>query len=147
MVGNHEPEREEHAVPKPVPIPETHRDLFETRAFAHVATVMPDGGPQVTPMWVDYDGTYVLVNSARGRQKDRNMRARPRVALSIQDPDNPYRYVAVRGPVVKITEEGADAHIDKLAKKYRGVKQYPNRRPGEVRVIYTIEPRRVATMG
>lgn len=134
-------------MPKPVPIPDSHRDLFEKRTFAHVATLMPNGTPQVTPMWVEYDGTYVLVNSAEGRQKDRNMRARPHVALSIQDPDIPYRYIAVRGPVVEITEEGANAHIDRLAKKYTGADRYGNRRSGEVRVTYKIEPRRVTTMG
>mgnify|MGYP001577375420 FL=1 len=78
-------------------IPETYRDLFQKRAFAHLATLMPDGTPQVTPVWCDYDGTYIRINSARGRVKDRNMRRNPQVALGIMDPDNPYRYLAVRG--------------------------------------------------
>ena len=130
-------------------IPEKFRDLFDAdkKAFAHVVTMMPDGTPQVTPVWVDYDGTHVIINSARGRQKDKNLRRNPNVALSIQDPANPYRYLEVRGPVVEITEEGADEHIDKMAKKYMGVDRYPGRGPGEVRVIYKIEPQRFTSMG
>jgi len=121
-------------------IPDRYLYLFNERAFAYLATLMPDGSPQVTPVWVDYDGQYVLVNSARGRQKDLNMRNRPAVALAIQDPDDPYSYIQIRGEVVEITEQGADAHIDKLAKKYTGSDHYKNRRPGEVRVIYKILP-------
>ncbi len=129
-------------------IPEGFMDLLtNNRAFAHLATVMPDGTPQVTPIWFDWDGTHVCINSARGRQKDRNLRRVRYAALSIMDPDNPYRYIAIRGPVVEITEEGADDHIDRLAKKYLGVDEYPNRRPGEVRVTYKILPEHVATMG
>ena len=105
---------------------------------------MPNGNPQVTPVWFDFDGTYIRVNSARGRAKDRNMRRDPRVALSILDPDNPYRYLEIRGRVVRITEDGAVDHINALAKKYRGAETYRSRTPGEVRVIYFIEPRRVA---
>jgi PPOX class probable F420-dependent enzyme len=128
-------------------IPDTFMDLLTTkRAFAHLATVMPNGTPQVTPVWFDWDGTYIRVNSARGRQKDRNMRRVRYVALSIQDPENPYRYIALRGPVVEITEEGADAHIDSLARKYTGA-DYRGRRPGEVRIIYKILPEHVTTMG
>ncbi len=122
-------------------------DLFEKKGFAHLATIMPDGGPQVTPVWVEFESGSVLVNSAKGRQKDVNMRERPKVALSIQDPDNPYRYLEVRGTVVGITEEGGDAHIDRLAKKYLGVETYPYRREGEVRVIYRILPDKFSTYG
>lgn len=128
-------------------IPEGYQDLFEKRAFAVLATLMPDGSPQVTPVWCDFDGTHVLVNSARGRVKDRNMRRDPRVALVIMDPENPYRYVEVRGRVVEITEQGADEHIDKLARKYLGVEKYPYRQPGEVRVLYKIRPERVSGLG
>ncbi len=124
-------------------IPEKYLDLFQKRAFAHLATLMPDGSPQVTPVWVDYDGDFVLVNSAKDRQKDLNMKRDGRVALSIQDPDDPYRYFQVRGHVVEITDQGADAHIDKMAKKYLGQDSYPNRRPGEVRLIYKIQPENV----
>ena len=117
---------------------ESYADLFTKKAFAHVATLMPNGSPQVTPVWFDYDGQYIRINSARGRQKDRNLRRDARVALSIQDPDNPYSFVQLRGKVVEITEEGADAHIDLLAKKYTGADVYPNHRADETRVIYKI---------
>jgi PPOX class probable F420-dependent enzyme len=125
------------------PIPDKYLDLFEKRAFAHLATLMPDGSPQVTPVWVDFDGTFVLVNSAKGQQKDLNMKRDGRVALSIQDPEDPYRYMQVRGHVVEITDQGADAHIDKMAKKYLGKDVYPNRTPGMVRLIYKIKPEKV----
>ena len=128
-------------------IPDNFKDLFAKKAFAHLGTVMPDGSPQVTPVWCDYDGTHIRVNSAKGRVKDKNMRRNPRVALALQDPENPYRYLQVRGQVVEVTEKGADDHIDSLAKKYLGKDKYPNRRPGEVRVIYKIKPERSFTMG
>jgi PPOX class probable F420-dependent enzyme len=128
-------------------IPEKYRDLFTKQAFAHLGTVMPDGSPQVTPVWVDYDGNHIRVNTAKGRVKDRNMRRNKKVALSIADPENPYRHVSVRGEVEDITEQGADAHIDSLAKKYLGKDKYPFRQPGEVRVIYKIRPEKVAAMG
>jgi PPOX class probable F420-dependent enzyme len=126
-------------------IPAAFRDLLEKSTFAHLATVMPDGSPQVTPVWFDTQGAYIRVNSAKGRVKDRNMRQNSAVALSILDPDNPYRYLAIRGKVVDITEDGADAHIDALAHRYLGVARYPYRAPGEVRVIYRIEPLRCDT--
>ena len=128
-------------------IPDQFKDLFHKRAFASLATLMPDGTPQVTPVWVDFDGTHVLVNSARGRQKDKNMQKNSQVALSIMDPDNPYRYLEVRGKVTEITEQGADQHIDKMAKKYMGKDTYPFRRPGEVRVLFKILPSRTTQMG
>ena len=128
-------------------IPEKYADLFQKKAFANLATVMPDGTPQVTPVWVDFDGKHVIVNSARGRRKDKNMNQNSSVALSIMDPDNPYRYLEVRGRVAEITEEGADQHIDKMAKKYMGVDKYPYRQSGEVRVMYKIEPKRTSQMG
>jgi len=128
-------------------IPQEFRDLLTKKAFAHLATIMPDGSPQVTPVWIDFDGGHVRVNSAKGRIKDKNMRRNGRVALAIQDPENPYRYLAVRGRVEEITETGADAHIDSLTKKYLGQDRYPHRQPGEVRVIYRIRPERVSSMG
>jgi PPOX class probable F420-dependent enzyme len=128
-------------------IPAKYLDLFQKKAFASLATLMPDGSPQVTPVWCDFDGTYVIVNSAKGRRKDLNMRNDPRVALAIIDPDNPYRYLEVRGKVVEITEDGADAHIDKMAKKYMGVDKYPLRQPSEVRVLYKIKPEHCSSMG
>jgi PPOX class probable F420-dependent enzyme len=128
-------------------IAQEYLDLFQKKAFAHLATLMPDGRPQVTPVWCDFDGTYVRINSAKGRVKDRNMRRDPRVTLSLQDPENPYRYIQVHGRVVEMTEEGADRHIDSLAKKYLGVDTYPYRQPGEVRVLYKIAPERTSSMG
>ena len=124
-----------------VAIPEKFLDLVrDKKAFAHVATVMRDGSPQVTPVWLDYKDGRVRINTARGRVKSRTMKKGARVALSIQDPENPYRYVQIRGVVANETEQGADAHIDSLAKKYLGQDKYPFRRPGEVRVTYEIEP-------
>ena len=128
-------------------IPEPFKDLFTKVAYANLATVMPDGSPQVTPVWFDYDGECLRINSAKSRIKDKNMRRDKRVAVSIQDPDNAYRYLAIRGKIAEITEEGADAHIDSLAKKYLGKDKYPFRGPGEVRVIYKIRPEKVSTMG
>src|SRR5919201_7090523 len=106
-------------------IPEKYLDLFSKKAFANLATLMPDGSPQVTPVWCDFDGTNVLINSAKGRIKDKNMRRNKRVALSIMDPDNAYRHLALQGEIVEITENEADAHIDKLAKKYMRKDKYP----------------------
>ncbi len=128
-------------------IPENYRDLFTKKAFGHLATVMPDGSPQVTPVWCDYDGTHIRVNTAKGRVKDKNMRRNKKVAITISDPENSYRYLAVRGGVAEITEQGADAHIDLLTKKYLGKEKYPYRQPGEIRVLYKIRPERVSTMG
>jgi PPOX class probable F420-dependent enzyme len=119
----------------------------DRKAVANLGTVMSDGSPQVTPIWFDYDGKLIRVNSAKGRVKDRNMRRNPAVALSIVDPDNAYRYVTIRGRVVEISQEGADTHIDRLAKKYLGQDRYPYRRAGEVRVTYKIAPERVSGMG
>jgi len=128
-------------------IPENFTDLLKKPAFANLATIMEDGSPQVTPVWFDYDGRNILINSAKGRVKDRNMRKNPNVAISIMDPGNPYRHLTIRGKVTEITEKGADQHIDKLAKKYLNLDKYPNRAPGEVRVIYRITPERCSTMG
>ena len=101
-------------------IPDKYRDLFSKPAFAMLATLMPDGRPQVTPVWVDTDGNTILVNTAKGRQKHKNVQRDPRVGVTLWDPDNPYRYVEIRGRVVEVTERGADQHIDKMAKKYLG---------------------------
>ena len=128
-------------------IPDKFLDLVtKKKAFAHLATLMPDGSPQVTPVWIDYAGGVLKVNTAKGRTKARNMTTGASVAVAIQDPDNPYRYLQVRGRVKSMTEQGADAHIDALAKKYLGQDKYPYRRPGEVRQIYEIEPLHTQTM-
>jgi PPOX class probable F420-dependent enzyme len=130
-------------------VPDSHKDLLadETRAFVYLATLMSDGSPQVTPVWFNTDGTHILINSAAGRTKDRNMRTRPQVALAIADPKNPYRYIQIRGQVVEITREGADTHIDALAGKYTGTPKYGNRRPGEERITYKILPKKLTVMG
>ena len=130
----------------PTKISEAIRKLLESPNFANLATLMPDGSPQVTPVWVDFDGTHILVNTAEGRQKPRNVRRDPRVAVSIFDQQNPYSYATVRGRVVEITHEGADQHIDRMAKKYLGRDTYPFRQPGERRAIFKIEPDQVASM-
>ena len=121
--------------------------LLSEPNFAFLATLMPDGSPQVTPVWVDTDGRYILVNTAEGRQKTRNVRRDARVALAVTDRANPYMWAAVRGRVVGLTHEGADAHIDKLAQKYLGQERYPWRRPGEQRVIVTIAADKVSGPG
>ena len=123
------------------------RKLLEGRNFAHVATLMPDGSPQVTAVWVDYDGQHILVNTAEGRRKPDNLRRDPRVAISIASQENPYAWAMIRGRVAELIHEGADEHIDKLAKKYMGQDRYPFHRPDEQRVIVKIEPEHVATMG
>lgn len=128
-------------------IPEKYLDLLEKPAFGNLGTLMSDGSPQVTPVWVDYDGKFVRVNSAKGRVKDKNMRRDSRVAIALQDPANPYRYLEIRGRVVEITESGADEHINKLSQKYLGKPVYPFRQPGEVRVLYKIQPQKVSSMG
>jgi len=127
-------------------IPQKFTDLFDKKVFANLATLMPDGRPQVIPVWCEFDGTHILVNSAKGRQKDRNMRRDPRVSLSIMDPDNSYRYLEVRGEVVEIEEDVALEHINKLAKKYLDLEEYPYLQAGEVRIRYKIEPQHTTSM-
>ena len=128
-------------------IPDSHLDLFRKKAFANLATLMPNGSPQVTPVWVDYDGRHVLINTAEGRQKDKNLQRDGRVALSIMDPENPYRYLEVRGHITQRTHEGADQHIDAMAGKYLGQDKYPYRQAGEVRVLYKVVADRCTFMG
>lgn len=129
-----------------VNIPASHRDIFEGKNFAHIATVMKDGSPQVTPVWIDIDGDTIVFNTAEGRTKARNLDRDGRVALSVHDQANPYRYIQVRGVVESKTVEGAEAHIDKMAKKYRDADRYSHV-PGQQRVIYRIRPTHVQTMG
>ena len=129
-------------------IPDKFLDLLtQKKAFASLATIMPDGSPQVTPVWFDYEGGMIRVNTAKGRVKARNMKEGSAVALSIMDPDNAYRYLQVRGRVRRVVEAGADRHIDRLAKKYLDKDKYPFARPGEVRVTYEIEPQAANAMG
>ncbi len=128
-------------------IPQSHLTLFEKPVIAMLATVMPDGRPQVNPVWCDFDGTHVRVNSAQGRQKDQNMKERKFATVLLVDPENVFFWVEVRGTVAEITTDGADAHIDALAKKYLNADSYPFRNPDEVRVMYKILPERVITSG
>jgi len=135
------------------PIPESHIDLLEGPVYVTLATIMPDGQPQASVVWCDYDGTHVLVNTAKGRQKEKNMRLRPMATLLVVDPGNAYRYLEVRGRVDEIAEEGARGHIDRLAMAYEGQPSFyggvaPAEREGqEVRVICKIRPTRVRTFG
>jgi PPOX class probable F420-dependent enzyme len=130
-------------------IPESFADLFERETFANFATLMPDGTPQVTPVWIDRDEEdHLLVNTARGRRKERNVEHDSKVGLCILDPDDPYRYLSVRGEVVEVTEDGAVEHIDSLARRYMGADEYPHH--GEEsgpRVLIRIRPDRVITSG
>lgn len=129
-------------------IPAAFQDLMTNpKAFAHLATIMKDGSPQVTPVWFDFHDGKVRVNTAKGRVKARNMQQGSRVALSILDPDNAYRYLQIRGVVASVTDEPGTAHIDSLAKKYLGKDKYPWMQPGDVRVVYEIEPQATQTMG
>jgi PPOX class probable F420-dependent enzyme len=121
-------------------LPDQAKDILSKQTFANLATLMPDGSPQVTPVWVDYEGDRIVINTAEGRAKPRNMRDDPRVALSATDPDNPYEAVIVRGHVSEMTHEGADEHIDAMAKKYLGQDRYPFRQAGEQRIKVYIEP-------
>ena len=131
-------------------IPEEFHDLFERKTFAHLSTVMPDGTPHVTVVWIDYDieTGHVLVNTAKGRQKERNARRNPKVGVSIPDPEDPYRYVSVRGEVEEITQDGAVDVIDAMTQRYFGEEEYPHH--GEERgprVLLRIRPDRVVTNG
>ncbi|WP_458206176.1 PPOX class F420-dependent oxidoreductase [Haladaptatus sp. NG-SE-30] len=129
-------------------IPEKYHDLFERKSFANFATVMPDGTPQITPVWVGYEDDHLLVNTATGRQKEKNVRRNPKVGIDVLDPDDPYRYVSARGEVVEVTEDGAVEHINELTRRYMGQDEYPNldEEEGE-RVIIRIRPDRVVTNG
>jgi len=120
-------------------IPDQYKDLLtEKVAFANLATLMPDGSPQVTPVWFEFKDGMIRINTAQGRRKVRNLDANPKLAMAILDPTNPYRYLQIRGHVIRSTQDGADAHIDALAKRYLNQDKYPLRTPGEVRVIYEI---------
>lgn len=123
------------------------RALLDQPNVAHLATLMPDGSPQVTPVWIEVDGPYITFNTAAGRQKERNVRRHSRVAISVTDRENPYKWVAIRGRVAEVTEEGADQQIDRLARKYLGQDRYPFRQPGERRVRVRVEPLKVTVSG
>ncbi|HEV8386501.1 MAG TPA: PPOX class F420-dependent oxidoreductase [Nitrososphaera sp.] len=117
--------------------------LFDSKNLAYLATLMDDGSPQVTPIWVDIEGNVILVNTAEGRVKQKNVSRDPRVAISTVDNANPYEMVTVRGKVVEQTRRGADEHINKMAKKYLGMDKYPFKMPGEQRILLKIQPDKV----
>ena len=128
-------------------IPAKFVDLFSKKAFANLATLMPDGTPQATPVWFDYDGQHIRINTARGRQKDENMLERPFVSILSVDPDNPYRYLEIRGKIVESTEEDGVEHIELLSRRYTGNPYFTASNPqgSMVRVVFKIEPLRVLT--
>lgn len=130
-----------------IPVPPSVRQLLEGKNLAHVATVMKDGSPQVTAVWIDIQGDRIVVNTAEGRTKPRNVRRDPRVAISIVDQQNPYRAAFIRGRVVEITPEGAEDHIDRMAQKYTGAERYPDRRPDRPRLLLYIEAEHIREMG
>jgi PPOX class probable F420-dependent enzyme len=117
--------------------------ILKSPVFAHIATINPDGSPQNSPVWIEYDGTHVLVNSEEKRRKVKNVKRNPNVSISVQKSDNPYSYLEIRGKVVDVTREGAFEDIDRLAKKYMGQDKYPYNQPDDQRVILKIEPTRV----
>jgi PPOX class probable F420-dependent enzyme len=127
-------------------IDESVIQLLTGKTFAFVATLMKDGTPQITPTWIDFDGKTILINTAEGRVKQKNVSRDPHVAISIVDQNNPYSMVTIRGKVIEQTSNGADEHIDKLAKRYLGVDKYPFRSPNEKRIILKIQPEKVFYM-
>jgi PPOX class probable F420-dependent enzyme len=125
-------------------LPDTLVDLLRKPSICFVTTLMPDGSPQITQTWVDTDGKHILINTVQGFQKVRNVQRDPRVALAIADPEDPSRYVAVRGRVLDVTEHGGAEHIDKVSHKYLGV-PYPGFGGGpQVRLIVTIEAEKIS---
>lgn len=127
-------------------IPDEAKHLFEEKDLAHVATINPDGSPQVSAVWIGLDGDLITFNTAEGRVKPKNLRKNPHIALSIAGHENPYENLLVQGKVVEITNDGADDDIDALAKRYLDADSYPFRQPGEERVIVKIEPEKVHHM-
>lgn len=130
----------------PISLTPEQLKFIESKSFAHIATINKDGSPQVSPVWIEHDGTHVIVNSEQSRLKVRNLKRDPRVAISIQDPDNAYAYIQIKGRVVEITPEGGFEGIDRLAKKYMGQDKYPYNQPGDVRVQIKIVPAKVFQM-
>lgn len=127
-------------------IPAKAKHLLEGKTFAHVATLMEDGAPQVSPVWIDEEDGLVVFNTAEGRLKPKNLRRDPRVAISVTNPENPYESLLIRGKATELTREGADEHIDALAKRYMEVDEYPLRQPGEERIVVRVKPEKVQHM-
>ena len=131
---------------KPI-IPENYSDLLSSTALAHVATIGPEGEPQNNPVWFDWDGEHVKFSQTKTRQKHRNLNRDPRIALSIVDPENPYRYLEVRGEVTLIEEDPDLDFINSMAKKYLGLDKYPYHQPGDERVVIFVKPHHTSQMG
>lgn len=129
------------------PLSPGFQKLLQEPSFCEIATIMPDGSPNIAQVWVDTDGEHVLINTTENSQKVRNIRRDPRVAVNVVDPSNQWRLGNVRGKVVDVTTEGANAHIDKLGKKYRGWDEYPYKDPNNPRVILKIAPDKVREIG
>jgi PPOX class probable F420-dependent enzyme len=130
-----------------ISLTDQQKKLITDKNFGHLATLNKDGSPQVSPVWIDFDGQHLIVNSELKRLKVRNIKRDPRVSVSIQNAGNPYQYIEIRGKAVDVTTNGGFEGIDKLAKKYMGVDKYPNNLPGDERVVIKIEPQRVTGMG
>jgi hypothetical protein len=128
-------------------IPAQYRDLLASKALAHVATIGPHGEPQVNPVWFGWDGEHLLFSQTKGRQKYRNIGREPRIALSIVDPTNDYRYLEVRGTVVRVDDDVDNAFINSMAKKYIGQDVYPFHQPGDERVVVVVRPEHTTQMG
>jgi len=128
-------------------IPQSHADILEKKGFAHVATIGPDGDPQSNPVWYDWDGEFLLFSQTKKRRKYHNLQRNPRTALSITDPDDPYRYLEIRGVTKEIEEDPDNTFIDTLAKKYLGKDEYPWHQPGDERVVVKVKPEHTTTMG
>jgi hypothetical protein len=128
-------------------IPEEFRDLLDTTALIHVATIGPNGEPQSNPVWFDWDGQYMRFSQTKTRQKYRNLQRDPRIAVSLVDPTNPYRYLEIRGRVVRIDDDPDNVFIDSMAKKYLNMDTYPYHQPGDERIIIVIEPQHTTFMG
>jgi PPOX class probable F420-dependent enzyme len=128
-------------------IPESHADILDKPTFWHIATVGPDGTVQSTPVWAGVDGDTIMFSLTKGRQKYKNLIANPSIALSGIDPDNPYRYLEIRGTVARVDDDSSHAFIDSMAKKYMGVDEYPFHQPGDERVVMVITPTHTTQMG
>lgn len=128
-------------------IPQDLEELLAKRSFAHIATIGPHGEPQSSPVWIDWDGTYLKFSQTTTRQKYRNLKREPRIAVSMHDPDMPYRYLEVRGKVARVEDDGDKAFINKMAKKYIDEDVYPWSQPGEERIVIYVEPEHITKMG
>lgn len=131
----------------PVKLTDAQRKLLDAKNFAHIATIDDTGAPQVTPVWIEFDGTHVVFNTEEKRAKVKHLKKSPRVAICVSNAENPYHYIEIRGTVVEMTREGADEMIDRLAKKYLGQDKYPFNKPGDVRLIVKVAPEKVLGMG